>query len=69
MGRGEDVLRGEEGEGAEEEDGGDGEEDQDDAEDARREGDNFEAVGLGRRADGAVVGDGFREEDGAEEDD
>lgn len=68
MGEGEDVFGGEERQGAEEEDGGYGEEDEDGAEDAWRERADFEAVLLGGCARAAVPGDGFREEEGAEED-
>ena len=64
----EDVLRGEDGEGAQEEDEGDGGEDGDGAEDGGRERADLEAVGLRAGAERAVVADCFGEEERAEED-
>jgi hypothetical protein len=64
----EDVFWGEDGEGAQEEDGGYREKNKNGAKDGRRERADFESVDPGRGAYAAVVGEGFGEEDGPEED-
>lgn len=63
----EDVFGREDGEGADEEGEGDEGEEEDGAEDGRGEGLDFEVVGGGVGFGGSVEGDGFGEEDGAEE--
>lgn len=68
MGDAEDVFWGKDWEGAEEEGGCHSGEDGDGAGEGGGEGDDFEAVGLGGGADGAVVGYCFGQEEGAEED-
>lgn len=68
LGEGEDVFGREEGEGAQEEDEGDGEEEDEGARDGGGGWADRAVVEARGVADGAVVGDGFGEEDGAEED-